>query len=198
MRSNVILDRALVFATCFLYASSSYAQLGNTYGPGGPGGPAGANGTNGTNGTNGATGSSGTMAVGTVSTLPANSTATVVNVGNATASILNFGIPQGVIGTTGLAGTQFTSAQISTNTAGSVAWTYPALCNSSARFWAQPIVNTTGILVNVQNFGLPNSSTQAFQVNVTNFSTVALLGLTILSVQASPGTTTINVFCTPP
>jgi hypothetical protein len=166
----------------------------------GPPGTAGSNGTNGLNGTNGA---AGTMAVGTVSTLPANSSATVVNVGNSTSAILNFGIPQGVIGATGatgtpgLAGTQFTSAQLTTNTAGAVTWTYPALCNSSSKFWAQPIASATGTLVNVQNIGMPNSSTQVFQVNVTNFSTVALLGLTILSVPASPGTTTVNVFCQP-
>jgi hypothetical protein len=158
-------------------------------------------GTQGSQGSTGATGAAASIAVGTVTTLSPGNPATIVNAGSTSAAVFNFGIPQGAIGpagSTGLAGTQFTSTQLTTNTAGAVTWTYPVLCNSSSKFWAQPIVNTTGTLVNVQNLGQPNSSTQVFQVNVTNFSTVALLGLTILSVPASPGSTVINAFCQPP
>lgn len=101
----------------------------------------------------------------------------------------------GTNGTNGTSGTQFAAAQIVTNTAGSVIWTYPGTCSSSSLFWAQPITSASNVLVNVQNMGLPTATTQTFQVNLTNFSTVALIGLTILSIPASPGATTINVFC---
>ena len=43
----------------------------------------------------GGIGPSGTLAIGTVSTLPAGSNATVVNTGTPTAAVLNIGIPQG-------------------------------------------------------------------------------------------------------
>lgn len=86
---------------------------------------AGTNGTNGTNGTDGLTpfigengnwwigtidtevkaegkdganGTPATVTVGTTTTLPPNSSATVVNIGTPSDAILNFGIPQGVAG----------------------------------------------------------------------------------------------------
>lgn len=96
--------------------------------------------------------------------------------------------PQGVPGVTA-------NAQLTTNAAGVAVWTYPAACNTASKFWAQPIAASGSTLVNVQNTGVPTGTTQTFQVNLTNFSTVALIGLTILSVPASPGVTTINVFC---
>lgn len=50
-------------------------------------------------------GISGTITVGTVTTLSPGASATVVNVGTASAAILNFGIPQGTSGTLGASGT---------------------------------------------------------------------------------------------
>lgn len=47
------------------------------------------------------TGASATVAVGTVSTLPAGSSATVANAGTASAAVFNFGIPQGSNGNPG-------------------------------------------------------------------------------------------------
>jgi hypothetical protein len=55
-------------------------------------------------GPTGPTGSAATMAIGTVTTLPAGSQATVNNSGTEQAAVLNFGIPQGVAGTGGTGG----------------------------------------------------------------------------------------------
>ncbi|HLI75863.1 MAG TPA: hypothetical protein VKV02_02880, partial [Acidobacteriaceae bacterium] len=49
----------------------------------------------------GATGSAATVSVGSVTTLPAGSQATVTNSGSSTAAVLNFGIPQGAAGSSG-------------------------------------------------------------------------------------------------
>ena len=54
----------------------------------------------------GVPGPAATIAVGTVSTLPAGSPATVNNSGSATAAVFNFGIPQGVQGIQGIQGIQ--------------------------------------------------------------------------------------------
>lgn len=60
--------------------------------------PQGQPGTNGTNGTNG---QAATIQVGTTTTLPAGSNATVTNVGTSSAAIFNFGIPRGADGASG-------------------------------------------------------------------------------------------------
>lgn len=52
-------------------------------------------GADGSDGVDGKDGAAATVAVGTVTTLPANSPATVENVGTANAAVLNFGIPKG-------------------------------------------------------------------------------------------------------
>ena len=62
-------------------------------------GPAGPQGTAGTNGTNGAPGAAATITVGTTTTLPAGSSATVTNVGTSDAAVFDFGIPKGANGT---------------------------------------------------------------------------------------------------
>lgn len=64
----------------------------------GPTGPKGDPGTNGTNGTNGAPGAAATVTVGTTTTLPAGSPATVTNVGTTSAAVFNFGVPKGANG----------------------------------------------------------------------------------------------------
>ena len=70
-------------------------------GPAGPRGPAG---DTGDTGPAGPAGSSATIAVGTVTTLPAGSNATVTNSGTSSSAVLDFGIPQGVKGETGATG----------------------------------------------------------------------------------------------
>jgi len=64
----------------------------------------GASGANGVNGTNGTNGVSPVLAVGTVTTLPSTSPATVVQSGTELAPIYSFGIPQGTAGTNGTNG----------------------------------------------------------------------------------------------
>ncbi len=58
-------------------------------------------GGSGAQGPAGPTGASATVTIGTVSTLPAGSAATVTNSGSSTAAVLNFAIPQGAAGTGG-------------------------------------------------------------------------------------------------
>ena len=71
--------------------------------------PQGAKGDPGTNGTDGQDGAAATIAVGTVTTLPAGSSATVENVGSSSAATFNFGIPQGAKGDPGQNGTNGTN-----------------------------------------------------------------------------------------
>ena len=71
-------------------------------GPQGPQGETGATGPQGPKGDTGPigpAGSSATIAVGTVTTLPAGSNATVTNSGSSSSAVFDFGIPQGATGT---------------------------------------------------------------------------------------------------
>ena len=71
-------------------------------GPQGPQGETGATGATGPQGPQGETGPAGasaTIAVGTVTTLPAGSNATVTNSGTSSSAVFDFGIPQGATGT---------------------------------------------------------------------------------------------------
>jgi hypothetical protein len=73
-------------------------------GPQGPQGETGATGATGPQGETGATGPAGasaTIAVGTVTTLPAGSNATVTNSGTSSSAVFDFGIPQGATGPSG-------------------------------------------------------------------------------------------------
>ena len=72
----------------------------------GPAGPRGPKGDTGDTGPAGPAGSSATIAVGTITTLPAGSNATVTNSGTSSSAVLDFGIPQGVKGETGATGPQ--------------------------------------------------------------------------------------------
>lgn len=73
-------------------------------GPQGPEGPAGPAGADGKDGKDGADGTSATVAVGTTTTLPAGSSATVTNTGTSSEAVFNFGIPKGDKGDKGDAG----------------------------------------------------------------------------------------------
>lgn len=72
----------------------------------GPQGPQGEIGPQGPQGETGATGQSANISVGTVTTLPSGSNATVVNSGTSMDAVLDFGIPQGAKGDTGATGPQ--------------------------------------------------------------------------------------------
>ena len=64
-------------------------------------GPQGEQGPQGPQGARGAPGTAATVTVGSVTTLPAGSNATVTNSGTSTAAVLNFGIPRGADGSGG-------------------------------------------------------------------------------------------------
>ena len=107
-------------------------------------GPAGPTGPQGIQGETGATGQSANISVGSVTTLPAGSNATVVNSGTSLDAVLDFGIPQGVKGDTGETGATGQSANISV---GSVT-TLPAGSNAT-------VVNSGTLLDAVLDFGIP-------------------------------------------
>jgi len=80
--------------------TSSDAVLSFTL-PKGASGTAGIQGSIGLTGATGAAGDNATIAMGTITTLPENSSATVVNAGSDTAAVLNFGLPMGQTGAQG-------------------------------------------------------------------------------------------------
>ena len=91
----------------------------------------------GSQGPTGPAGTAATLTIGTVSTLPAGSSATVSNSGTAQNAILNFGIPQGATGPAGSGGT-------SSTTSGSFAAMYhPASYNNNYSALNTPNASTT-------------------------------------------------------
>ena len=80
--------------------TSSEAVLNFTL-PKGASGTAGVQGSIGLTGATGAAGDNATIAMGTITTLPENASATVVNAGSDTAAVLNFGLPMGQTGAQG-------------------------------------------------------------------------------------------------
>ena len=80
--------------------TSSDAVLSFTL-PKGASGTAGVQGSIGLTGATGAAGDNATIAIGTVTTLPENSSVTVANAGTDTAAVLNFGLPMGQTGAQG-------------------------------------------------------------------------------------------------
>lgn len=113
--------------------------------------------------------------------------------------LMNLKGDTGAQGPTG-ASPVFASTSVNTDTAGLYVWTFPAPCTGASRFWAiaQGPVPFGNSLVNVQNEGSVIAGTQSFRVTKSNFSTVALLGLTILSIPTAVGATPINIFCAGP
>lgn len=84
---------------------------------------------------------------------------------------------------------------------GSVVWTFnPPFTNG-----VTPIISAiaeTGVgvtdVINVQIEGTPTSTSASLRVTRTNRSTVALLGLTILSLPSSPGATVVHAIALEP
>lgn len=88
-------------------ASKAYFNLKNTGGPVGATGPQGAKGDK---------GDAATISVGTTSTLPAGSSATVSNSGTSSAAVFNFGVPKGDKGDKGDTGSTGAAATINVGT----------------------------------------------------------------------------------
>lgn len=87
----------------------------------------GADGSPGVAGPVGVSGAAATISIGTTTTLPAGSSASVVNIGTSSAAVLNFSIPQGEAGTSGgasAAGAGATFASVHVVTGGAVGNTY--------------------------------------------------------------------------
>lgn len=74
-------------------------------------------------GTPGSSGAAATIAVGTTTTLPAGSSATVSNSGTSSAAVFNFAIPQGAQGIQGIQGIQGPQGPAGINTWGSITGT---------------------------------------------------------------------------
>ena len=80
--------------------TSSNAVLNFTI-PKGVSGAAGVQGSQGQTGATGPSGDNATISIGTITTLPQDSNATVANIGSDTAAVLNFGLPMGQTGAQG-------------------------------------------------------------------------------------------------
>jgi hypothetical protein len=111
--------------------------------------------------------------------------------------------PAGAVGATGAVGpsgpgcsnasTNLQCASLTTNAAGQVTGTYPlAYPAGKLPIISALPVGVAGSLTNVQMVSETNTAA-TFQVNLANFATVSLIGLTILSIPTNPGVTTINV-----
>lgn len=97
--------RALTLPASGRCSKGSAALAWNQRGPKGAAGTKGAAGAAGAKGAAGAAGTSATVSVGSVTTEPAGSQASVTNSGTANGAVLNFGIPQGATGQSGTNGT---------------------------------------------------------------------------------------------
>lgn len=132
----------------------------------------------------------------------------VTNTGTQADPILNFGLTTGATGATGSTGatgatgpagapgTVVQGLRATTISAGTYTWTYPVAYAGGV----VPIVTCTAetpaattYIVNCQLDGPPTNTQAKFRVNRSDITVVALLGLTILSIPASPGAITIHI-----
>lgn len=103
---------------------------------------------------------------------------------------------------TSSSGATFQVALATTDGDGLVTWTFPLAyasgvvpqCNGIA-IGPSP---ASGVVISVQLEGNPTNTSAKFRVTKSNITAAALLGLNILSLPASPGTTVIQVFATSP
>ena len=106
--------------------------------PKGVSGAAGVQGSQGLTGSTGATGDNATIQIGSITTLPEDSNATVANAGTDTAAVLNFGLPMGQTG-----------AQGTFRWKGAYSATYTYGTNDVAYYNGSSYVAITGTLNNV-------------------------------------------------
>lgn len=100
----------------------------------------------------GSTSGSATVNVGTTTTLPAGSNATVTNVGTSTNAVLNFGIPQGIQGQQGVQGSKGDTGQ---------GFTYLGNFNAYYQYFPYDVVfyNGSSYVCTVQSYGNYPSNT---------------------------------------
>lgn len=148
-------------------------------GPVGPTGPQGNSGAAGPQGTTGPTGNTG-------STGPTGSNGAAGATGPTGpngANAVNFGL------------------RVQTDSSGLYVWTFPAGCQHSGNIpyfnaIAEGPTPQAGTTVNPQVEGVPTATTVSFRVTRVSATTVALIGLTILSVQAASATY-LDLTCAP-
>lgn len=91
--------------------------------------------------------------------------------------------------------------RVQTDATGLYVWTFPAACLNAGNI---PYFNgipegptpQAGVAVNVQVEGVPTATVVSFRVTRVTATTVALLGLTILSVN-TPAATFLDLTCAP-
>lgn len=84
-------------------------------------------------------------------------------------------------------------------TDGTYTWTFPsAFTNSPVCTGVAEVAAGVTDVINVQIIGTPTTTTATFLVNRTQRSVASLLGLTVLSVPASPGATKVHAICIEP
>lgn len=154
-----------------------------------PVGGLGATGAQGSTGSTGSTGASGATGPQGVQG-PLGPTGATGSVGATGAA--------GATGATGAAGTTVQAKIVTTASDGTLVWTYPVAYGAGVI----PVVNgiaqsSSADVFNVQVTAISNTSV-SFKVTRTVQSVVSLLGLTILSVPATVGTTTLYVTAEPP
>lgn len=107
-----------------------------------------------------------------------------------------------VPGPDGTPGTTFQSAMLTTATDGTLTWTYPVAYGVGVVpiVWgiAQGPDPTAGAVFSLQLQGAPTNTSAKFQLSRSNAAVVALIGLTVLSIPASPGATVVTVFAKAP
>lgn len=84
---------------------------------------------------------------------------------------------------------------------GSLTWTFnPPFTNGVTPIISAIAETASGVtdVINVQVEGTPTSTTANLRVTRTNRSTVALIGLTILSLPSSPGATVVHAIALEP
>lgn len=84
---------------------------------------------------------------------------------------------------------------------GSLTWTFnPPFTNGVTPIISAIAETTAGVtdLINVQIEGTPTATSANLRVTRTNRSTVALIGLTILSLPSSPGATVVHAIALEP
>ena len=87
---------------------------------------------------------SATVNIGTTTTLPPNSNATVTNTGSSTNAILNFGIPAGAQGPQGVQGPQGAQGIAGTNGINGTSFIYRNLYSNSTQYYKNDVVSFNG------------------------------------------------------
>ncbi|CAB4121417.1 hypothetical protein UFOVP11_11 [uncultured Caudovirales phage] len=107
-------------------------------------------------GIQGATGTAATIAVGTTTTLPPSSSASVANVGSSSAAVFDFGIPQGVQGIQGIQGIQGEQGIQGNTGATGTAATIAVGSTNTLPSGSSAVVSNSGTSSSaVFNFGIP-------------------------------------------